>query len=48
MCSVNTINVIQHKNLISSYNRLIIKKIKNIVHPEKAEQLLKFPICLFH
>ena len=46
--SIDIINIIQHKNLISSLNRLINEKSKEIVHLEKEEQLLKFPSCLFH
>ena len=46
--SIDTIDIIQHKNLISSLNRLIIEKSKKIVHLEKDERLLKFPICLLH
>ena len=46
--SIDTIDIIQHKNLISSLNRLIIEKSKKIVHLEKEERLLKFPICLLH
>ena len=44
--SINAINIIQHKNLISNLNRIIIEKSKKNVHVEKEEQLLKFPICL--
>ena len=44
--SINAINIIQNKNLISSLNRIIIEKSKKIVHVEKEKQLLKFPICL--
>ena len=46
--SIDTIAIIQHKNLISSLNRLIIEKSKKIVHLEKEERLSKFPICLLH
>ena len=37
--SINTFDIIQHKNLISSLNRLIIEKSKKIVHLEKEESL---------
>ena len=37
--SIDTIDIIQHKNLISSLNRLIIEKSKKIVHLEKEERL---------
>ena len=43
--SIYAINI-QHKKLTSSFNRPIIEKSKKIVHLEKEEQLLKFPICL--
>ena len=46
--SINTIDSIQHKNLISSLIRLTIEKSKKTVHLEKEERLLKFPICLLH
>ena len=37
--SIDTIDIIQHKNMISSLNRLIIEKSKKIVHLEKEERL---------
>ena len=37
--SIDTIDIIQHKNIISSLNRLIIEKSKKIVHLEKEERL---------
>ena len=37
--SIDTIDIIQHKNIISSLNRLIIEKPKKIVHLEKEERL---------
>ena len=46
--SIDTIAIIQHKNFISSLNRLIIEKSKKVVHLVKEERLLKFPICLLH
>ena len=46
--SIDTINIIQHKNLISSLNTLIIEKSKAIVHLEIEERLLKFPIRLLY
>ena len=41
--SIDTFNIIQHKNLAS---RLIIEKSKKIGHLEKEERLLEFPTCL--
>ena len=38
--SINTFDIIQHKNLISNLNRLIIEKSKKIVHLEKVEGFL--------
>ena len=48
MCSrsIDTFDIIRHKNLINSLNRLIIEKSKKIVHLEIEERLLKFPIYL--
>ena len=40
--SIDTIDIIQHNNLISSLNKLIIEKSKKIVHLEKEERLLKY------
>ena len=37
--SIDTIDIIQHKNIISSLNRLIIEKSKKIVHLEKEKRL---------
>ena len=37
--SIDTIDIIQHKNIISSLNRLIIEKPKKIVYLEKEERL---------
>ena len=37
--SIDTIDIIQHKNTINSLNRLIIEKSKKIVHLEKEERL---------
>ena len=35
--SIDTINILQHKNLINSLNTLITEKSKKIVHYEKDE-----------
>ena len=42
--SVDTINKIQHKNLINSLSSLIIEYSEKIAHPEKMKPLLKFSI----
>ena len=44
--SIDAINKIQYKNLISSLSRLVLEKSEKIVHLEKVKRLLKFPTRL--